>query len=375
VRAAPIENRNDGMKSAFSMGLWVSALVAAFACSSLLAQKGGMPVGLPDAPGPVGALQSSPPPTAGRTATVFGTVTTAGGDSVVAGAAVTLQNSASHATRSATSADTGFFSFTDVPAGTYTLTVTGQGFEPWRSSSLTIAPGDYRQTSKIVLRINAAASTVLVTASRHQVAELQLESEEKQRIVGIIPNFYVSYVPDAAPLSAGQKSRLAARSLFDPVTFITAGITAGIEQGENVFPAFGQGSLGFAKRYGAAFADNASSDLIANALLPVLFHQDPRFYYRAGSIRSRTLYSIASVFICKGDNGRWQPNYSFVLGGFAAASVSNLYYPAAERGGGLVVTNGLLNLANGAGAALMEEFVFQKITGRGKHRKQAPAVP
>lgn len=345
------------MKSAFPIGLCVLAIGAALACPSLGAQK------LP------------PAPTADPGATIFGTVTTAGGDSVVSGATVTLQNSASHATRSAVSTDTGFFSFTDVLAGTYALTVDGQGFEPWSSAPLAIGANDYREISRIVLRINAAASTVLVTASRHQVAELQLESEEKQRIAGIIPNFYVSYVPDAAPLSAGQKTRLAARTLFDPVTFITAGITAGIEQSENVFPGFGQGSAGFSKRYGAAFADNASSDLIANALLPVLFRQDPRFYYRAGSVRSRTLYALASAVICKGDNGRWQPNYSFVLGGFAAASVSNLYYPAAERGGGLVVTNGLINLASGAGAALMEEFVLQKITGRGKHRTQAPAAP
>ena len=360
------------MKSAFS--LCVPALVAALAGSPLWAQTGRAVVAPPSSPVTV-AVQNAPPPGADQTATLFGTVTTSGGDTVVTGARVTLRNSATGAERSATSSGTGFFSFSDVAAGTYTVAVQGQGFVPWSSSPLVVRAGDYRQISNIVIRIEAAASTTLVTASRHQVAELQLEQEEKQRIAGVIPNFYISYVPDAAPLSAGQKSRLAFRSLFDPVTFITAGITAGAEQGENVFPAFGQGSVGFAKRYGAAFADNASSDLIANAVLPIVFRQDPRFYYRGGSIRSRTLYALATVFICKGDDGRWQPNYSFVLGGFAAASVSNLYYPAAERGGSLVVTNGLLNLASGAGAALLEEFVFQKITTRGKHRSQAPASP
>lgn len=360
------------MKSAFSTGLCLTALAAALAGSSLWAQTRHA-TGLPDAPGAETDQKSRAASPQG--ADLFGTVTTSGGDTVVTGATVTLQNSVTHAERSVITSETGLFSFAGVSAGTYTLTIRGPGFVPWVSSPLSVRPGDYRQVSNIVMEIRAAASTTLVTASRHQAAELQLESEEKQRIAGIIPNFYVSYLPDAAPLSAGQKSRLAARSLFDPVTFITAGITAGIEQDQNVFPAFGQGSVGFAKRYGAAFADNASSDLIGNALLPVLFRQDPRFYYRAGSLRSRVLYSLASVFICKGDNGVWQPNYSFVLGGFAAASVSNLYYPAAERGGSLVVTNGLLNLASGAGAALMEEFVLQKITTRGKHRAQAPAAP
>jgi hypothetical protein len=350
-------------------------VIAALACSSLCAQNTLSATPLPDAPGAPHVESAVSAPAAAQPASVFGTVTTSGGDTVVTGAIITLQNSITHTTRSATSTPSGFFSFTEVPRGTYTISVSGQGFISWASSPLDIRPGDFRQIPNIVLKINTAASTVLVTSSRHQVAELQLESEEKQRIGGVIPNFFVSYLPDAAPLSAGQKSCLAARALFDPVTFITAGITAGIEQGESVFPAFGQGSLGFAKRYGAAFADNASSDLIANALLPVLFRQDPRFYYRAGSIRSRALYAISTAFICKGDNGRWQPNYSFVLGGFAAASVSNLYYPAADRGGSLVVTNGLLNLASGAASALMEEFVFQRITSRGKHRAHASASP
>ena len=361
------------MKPAIPRGLCIPALLAALACSPLSAQDVRTPVALPDAPRAMLAQDAHPAPNANQSATLFGTVTTSGGDTVVQGATITLRNSATHANRSALTTQAGFFSFSDVPPGVWTLSVSGPGFVPWTSPPLDIRPGEYHQVPNIVLKIDAAASSVLVTASVHQVAEMQLESEEKQRIVGIIPNFFVSYVPDAAPLSAGQKSRLAARALFDPVTFITAGITAGIEQGDNVFPAFGQGSLGFAKRYGAAFADNASSDLLTNAVLPVIFRQDPRFYYRAGSVRSRILYSIDTVFICKGDNGRWQPNYSYVLGGFAAASVSNLYYPAANRGGGLVVTNGLLNLVSGAVSSLLEEFVFQKATTQAKHH--APSTP
>jgi hypothetical protein len=361
------------MKPAIPCGLWIPALLAALACSPLCAQDALTPNALPDAPASLLAQNAHPAASDHQSATLFGTVTTSGGDTVVVGATVTLENSATHASRSARTSEAGFFSLSDVPPGIYTISVQGLGFVSWTSASLDIRPGEYRQISNIVLKIDAAASSVLVTASVHQIAEMQLESEEKQRIVGVIPNFFVSYVPDAAPLSAGQKSRLAARALFDPVTFLIAGITAGIEQGDKTFPAFGQGSLGFAKRYGAAFADNASSDLLTNAVLPVLFRQDPRFYYRAGSVRSRILYSIDTVFICKGDNGRWQPNYSFVLGGFAAASVSNLYYPAADRGGGLVVTNGLLNLVSGAVSSLMEEFVFQKATTQAKHR--APVSP
>ncbi len=106
--------------------------------------------------------------------------------------------------------------------------------------------------------------------------------------------------------------------------------------------------------------------MIGGAILPSLFKQDPRYFYKGtGTIRSRAMYAIANAVICKGDNGRWQPNYSGILGGLAAGGISNLYYPASDRSGvELTFENALIGTAEGAVQNLFQEFVVRRLTPR-----------
>jgi hypothetical protein len=195
------------------------------------------------------------------------------------------------------------------------------------------------------------------------LATEQLKTQEQQRVLGVFPNFYSSYLWDAVPLSSGQKYHLALHSIADPFAFVGTGAFAAIEQWHNTFPGYGKGAQGYAKRYGAAYADEALSRMIGSALLPSLLHQDPRYFYRgSGTKKSRALYAISAAVICRGDNGRLQPNYSYVLGSFAAGGISNLYHPASDRGVGLTIGNGFLNVAAHALDNLGREFVFRKLT-------------
>ena len=165
-------------------------------------------------------------------------------------------------------------------------------------------------------------------------------------------------------MSPGQKFRLAVRTSIDPVTFAIAGATAGIEQGTNSFSGYGQGADGYAKRFAASYADDVVETFLGGALFPSILHQDPRYFYKGtGSITSRALYAMSTVVMCKGDNGRWQPNYSNVLGNLAAAGISNLYYPASNRNGaGITIQNALIDTAEGAAGALLQEFLLKKIS-------------
>ncbi len=112
------------------------------------------------------------------------------------------------------------------------------------------------------------------------------------------------------------------------------------------------------------YADDVIGSFIGGAVFPSILHQDPRYFYKGtGSIASRALYAISTVVICRGDNGRWQPNYSNVLGSLAAAGISNLYYPASNRKGAAVtLDNALINTAEGAVGGLLQEFVLKKIS-------------
>ena len=106
--------------------------------------------------------------------------------------------------------------------------------------------------------------------------------------------------------------------------------------------------------------------MIGGAVLPSLFKQDPRYFYKGtGTIRSRAMYAIANSVICKGDNGRWQTNYSAILGGLAAGGISNLYYPASNRSGvELTFENALIGTAEGAMQNLAQEFIVRRLTPR-----------
>jgi hypothetical protein len=267
----------------------------------------------------------------------------------------------------------GQFSFTNVASGTFQLTVTAPGFAT-QTTSGTLLPGEIHTIPQIALAVAANVTDVDVVLSPAQVAQAQLKDEEKQRVLGVIPNFYVTYDPHPLALTPGEKFELAWKTTVDPVTFVIVGGIAGVQQAKNTFSGYGQGAQGYAKRYGASYADLAIGTFIGSAILPSILKQDPRYFYKgSGSKQSRILYAIANSVICKSDKGRWQPNYSNMLGNLAAGGISNLYYPAQNRdGAGLTFQNAALGIGSTAAANLVEEFLMRKLTPKTKHESEKP---
>ena len=308
------------------------------------------------------------------TAAMVGTVLDVDG-AEVPGAKIELEDQHTHDRQTVHSGEDGSFSFNGLAVSVYQVTISADGFAPQTLAGLETHAGESFELPTIALEVASLATTV-DAITQYQMAEIEVKQEEKQRVLGVVPNFYVVYNWHAAPLTPGQKFRLALRSEVDPFAFLGAGIAAGIEQAANTFPGYEQGASGFAKRYGAAYADGFTGALIGDAILPSLLHQDPRYYYKGtGTIKARALYAIATVVICKGDNGRWQPNYSSILGDLASAGISNAYYPETDRHGvGLVIGNALIGTAEGAFSSLMQEFVLRHIMGNSAVRPQS-ALP
>ncbi len=264
----------------------------------------------------------APPPT-GR---ISGTVIDRDG-ALVANVKVVLTRPGLPSTLEGSSDGAGNFVFADVAPGPFQLSLTATGFAPFEKSGV-LQAGDDLIFPDLTLSVARADVDVEVTRTQEQVAEDQVIVEEKQRLFGVIPNYYVSYVPNPAPLTTKLKFQLAWKSTIDPVSFGLTGAVAGIQQAENAFSGYGQGAAGYARRYGAAYGDLVSGTFIGSAILPSLLKQDPRYIWKGtGSRKSRFLYAVANSVICKGDNGRWQANYSAILGGLAAGGISNLYYP------------------------------------------------
>jgi hypothetical protein len=315
---------------------------------------------IPDAPAPMGAQVQAD---GLATRTLSGVITDVDG-ALVPGAKVTLREQGATKPRSAVADSDGHFSFSGVTAGSYTLTVTADGMEPATQRG-TLNPDESVELPAIVLRVAAASDEVEVSSlTQQELAEVQIKQEEQQRLAGLVPNFYVTYNWNAAPLTPKQKYKLEVRSIVDPATFVIVGGFAGIEQATNEFSGYGQGAAGYGKRYGAGLANASIGGMLGGAVLPVLFHQDPRYFYMGrGTKWHRTLYALSSAVIARGDNGKWQPAYAGVLGDFGSGAISNLYYPASNRNGaGLTIENGFLAVASDAVGNLLQEFVLKKIS-------------
>ncbi len=206
-------------------------------------------------------------------------------------------------------------------------------------------------------------------------AEREVKAQEKQRAGGVLPLFNVVISGQTVPLTPKQKFDLSFHTIIDPYTFGLAIVFGGgLGELEDSHQGYHHGPEGLFKRIGASYADNAIGNVIGNATLPVLLHQDPRYYRKGtGSVKSRIIYSALTTFICFGDNGHKQFNVSNVLGNFISGGISNAYYPSDERGIGLTLENGSLVTAEGMLGAQLLEFSpdFSQYMARRKARKLA----
>jgi hypothetical protein len=281
----------------------------------------------------------------------------------LAGALAELTRSDGTDIETSTSDATGRFSFSGVLVGSYLVTVNAVGFAPFTTKPFTVS----RQTGAyalppIVLDIGALSASVVVRPIEVIAAE-QIKAQEQQRLFGVVPNFYVSYVPDAAPLTSRQKLSLATRETFDWTAFVGTTISAGTGQAANTHSGFGDGGSAYAKRWVTSFVDDRTGDFLTHYVFASLFHQDPRYFYQGnGTTRSRMVHALSSAFVARSDSGKAMPNYAYVFGNISAASLSNTYYPTAARGTDLLLTNVAVGLAGRAAANLIQEFVGKRLT-------------
>jgi hypothetical protein len=310
----------------------------------------------------LGQQISAPEPQSG---TVTGTVEDVDGE-VVPGATVSVDGPAPSDHRTLTADENGFFTLNDLrPASSLKITVNKKGFAAWTSPAVILTPGQFMDMTEIHLSL-ADVDTTVDAIMPEQLALQQVKAEEKQRILGVIPNFYVNYDKNPMPLTTKMKYQLALKATTDPVTIGGAALLAGIYQAADT-PNYVQGLKGYGQRFGATYTDGFTDIMIGGAVLPSLLHQDPRYFYQGtGTKTSRALHAISAPFVAKGDNGQWQFNYSSIGGDLASGAISNLYLPQSNRGVSLVFTGALMTTGGRIVNALAQEFLLHKITSTGK---------
>lgn len=314
-------------------------------------------------------LSSVPDPQRG---TICGTVEDVNGG-IIPGAKIALNPDTPDNHQETVAGDNGFFQFANVQPGvTYHVTASAPDFADWTSAPVTLTPGQYFLLTGIQLRLSTVQVSIVVTPEQTRDEQIKLATEqtqieEKQRILGIVPNFYVNYDRQAAPLTTKLKFQLALKALNDPVTLAGFAFNAGIYQAAD-YPGYRGGMAGYGQRLGATFAGGYAHILVGDALLPSLLHQDPRYFYQGtGTTRSRVAHALSSVIFTRGDDGRREINYSDLGGDLISGALANAYYPQQDRGPGLVIRGSLIGTGGRAAYALAQEFVLSK---RGLRKSQ-----
>ena len=294
--------------------------------------------------------------------TIRGTVVDPTG-APVSGAEVRLTREPAIPVRTTTTDRDGQYFFSEVAPGAFDLSIVLAGFKA-KNVDGTLSATEGSVLPAITLQLAPVVSDVTVRLTVEEVAAEQIKEQEQQRLVGVVPNFYATYATNPAPMTSKQKFALAWRASYDPVNIVIAAIIAGGEQADNSFPGYGQGAAGYARRFGAAYGDFFIGTFVSSAILPSIFKQDPRYFYKGtGTVKSRILYALSRSVMTKGDNGHWQPDYSGILGAVATGSISNLYYPEGSRHGfETTLTNTAIGIGTGAALNILQEFVFPKVT-------------
>ncbi|MES2391935.1 MAG: carboxypeptidase-like regulatory domain-containing protein [Acidobacteriota bacterium] len=295
--------------------------------------------------------------------TISGVVTDTSG-SLIPGAVITLTQPSQPGLRDTTSDSSGHFAFTNLRPGKYNLLVAAPSFRTYASPIVALQPGEHSDLPPIQLAV-AASTTIDVSADSTAVAEQELKRETSQRIVGIIPNFYTSFVYDAAPLNTRQKFKLNLRSVTDPTLLLGVAISSGIEQANNTFPEWGNSdAASYGKRFAAGYGDALLIHTFSYALYPAIFHQDPRYFYLGPTNKTSTRiwHALSYSVITRGDNGRHQINFSRLLGSASAGAASSFYHPASEGPAKLAGINLGIGIGQGALQAIFREFVWAHFT-------------
>jgi hypothetical protein len=309
-------------------------------------------------------LVSGPEP---RSASISGVVTDTD-ESIIPDATVTAEGSTEQDRRTATSTGDGSFVVNGLaPAMVYRVTVHAKGFLDWTSQPVTLRPGEQFDLSSVKMSVGIVETSVSAV-SLEELAVEQVKQQEKQRVFGIFPNFYVSYDPRFAPLSTKLKYKLALRSSVDVASIGAAGLLAGINQASASAPTYKQGATGYAKRFGAAYGGGVTTIMFGGAILPSLLHQDPRYFYQGtGTKKSRAMHAIKAPFQAKSDrDGHWEFNYSSIGGDLISGAISNIYYPSRDRGPGLVFGGALIATGGRIANALAQEFILHRVTTNNK---------
>ena len=175
----------------------------------------------------------------------------------------------------------------------------------------------------------------------------------------VTPGYGTLMDPDTpvSPLRPRQKFEIAFDKMVSPSMLVRAGFASEFDKGFGVGPFYGPGGRGFAQLMGYNAANFASATLFTDAVLPAMFHQDPRYFRKgSGSVKSRVGWALRSEAVAFSDRGREMPNLAGMLGYGMSAGLSAAYLPPENISFGKTMEGWGIKEAISSGFRVFAEF-------------------
>jgi hypothetical protein len=157
--------------------------------------------------------------------------------------------------------------------------------------------------------------------------------------------------------------------MTSPSLLVRSAMFTSFDKGFDIGPDFGSNPSDIAKLYAYTTENLAMAYLVTGAVLPTVFHQDPRYFRReSGSVKSRILWALRAEVVAYSDTGKLMPNYAHLIGFGTSAAWANVYLPSENVSFASTMKRYGLRFAVSGGFNLMREFdVMNGIKSRFHH--------
>jgi hypothetical protein len=177
------------------------------------------------------------------------------------------------------------------------------------------------------------------------------------------------------PMTGHERVHLYEKTMTNPLGYIKAGFSAGIDQWNDKPVEWEQGASGYGKRY-ANILGQYSIQRTVTFGLGAAFHEDNR-YFNSGKkeLWPRIWYALTSGILARHDDGSRHISVSQLGGVAAGAFLSRFWQPPSEHSAGDGAVSFGITMGSNIGFSVVKEFLPDVGRALAKKRQQHQAPP
>jgi hypothetical protein len=177
------------------------------------------------------------------------------------------------------------------------------------------------------------------------------------------------------PMTQRERAQLYAKTMMNPLGYLKAASSAGIDQWNDKPSEWEQGASGYGKRFGNILGQYTIQRTVTFGVSSAL-HEDNR-YFNSGKegIWPRTYYALTSGILARHDDGTRRVSLSQLGGVAAGAFLSRLWQPPSQSSAGDGAVSFGITMGSNIGFSVVKEFLPDLGRAIAKKRQGRSAAP